>query len=254
MIICKLQGGLGNQMFQYAYTKHLALKYNINFCFDLRFYDNYQGKIKRSLLLNEFQNLKIVSLDKIPNQSVKILTDDFKYKEFEPTELLNYYLDGYWQSERYFKESESIIKNDFLIDKPIDNSIISQNTVSLHVRRTDYVTSNDYHPVQSIDYYKRGLDLIGDYDKVLIFSDDINWCKENLSFNNMTFIEGNSEVEDLHLMSCCKHNIIANSTFSWWAAWLNRNVRKKVIAPKNWFGAQTNINTSDIIPKDWIKI
>jgi hypothetical protein len=126
--------------------------------------------------------------------------------------------------------------------------------VSLHVRRTDYVTSNGYHPVQSIEYYKNAIDIIGDYDYIFVFSDDIQWCKDNLKFKNMVFMEGFSDIEDLHIMSLCQNNIIANSSFSWWGAWLNIHPEKKIIAPTNWFGEQANLNTSDMIPSDWIKI
>ena len=124
----------------------------------------------------------------------------------------------------------------------------------MHIRRTDYVTSNGYHPVQSLDYYQNAIDLIGDYDNLYIFSDDINWCKDNLKFKNMIFRYGNSDIEDLFLMSMCANNIIANSTFSWWAAWLNERPDKRVISPSKWLGEQTNLNTNDIIPLDWIKI
>ena len=131
---------------------------------------------------------------------------------------------------------------------------IDENNISIHIRRTDYVTSNGYHPVQSIEYYKQAIEIIGDYDNIFVFSDDINWCKENLKFDNMIFVDGNDDVEDMWLMSICNHNVIANSSFSWWGAWLNNNPDKKVIAPNNWFGSQTNLNTNDLIPNTWIKI
>jgi hypothetical protein len=85
-----------------------------------------------------------------------------------------------------------------------------------------------------------------------VFSDDINWCKQNLSFPKMQFVEGQDNIEDLWFMSLCSNNIIANSSFSWWGAWLNNNPEKKVIAPKNWFGQYANINSSDIVPETWI--
>ena len=127
-----------------------------------------------------------------------------------------------------------------------------ENTVSLHVRRTDYVNLQNYHPIAAIQYYKDALDLI-EHDKVVVFSDDINWCKKNFKFNNMVFIEGNSNIEDLYLMSMCNNNVIANSSFSWWAAWLNKNEYKKIVAPKVWFGPAAP-SDKDIIPDTWIKI
>jgi Glycosyl transferase family 11 len=108
--------------------------------------------------------------------------------------------------------------------------------------------------VQTIKYYEDAIDIIGDYEYLLVFSDDIKWCRENLKFNNMIFMETLTDIEDMWIMSLCKNNIIVNSSFSWWGAWLNKNKNKKVIAPSNWFGPRANINSSDIIPEKWIKI
>ncbi len=186
-----------------------------------------------------------------------ILRDDFVFREFNYREGVDYYLDGYWQSQKYFISTESIIRD---ILSPSQETIQNlskfptEGSTSIHIRRGDYVTSNGYHPIQSMSYYQRALEEIGDYNNLLIFSDDINWCKDNLKFDRMIFIEGNTNVKDLWTMSLCTNNIIANSSFSWWGAWLNRNLNKKVIAPNNWFGSQANLNTSDIIPSDWIKI
>jgi len=258
MIITKIQGGLGNQMFQYAFGKNLATKYNKKLYCDISF---YQYQSLRSFSLKEFQNIDLdTSIDNskfnFPNYKIN---DEFNYKEISEPKNFSYYLDGYWQSEKYFKESESVIRkqfkpNRFLFEKISETSGLDSKSISIHIRRTDYVTSNGYHPVQTIEYYKKALDIIGEYDNLFVFSDDIKWCRENLKFDNMTFVEGSSEIEDLYLMSLCKDNIIANSSFSWWGAWLNVNPDKKVIAPKKWFGSQTNLNDSDIIPTDWIKI
>jgi len=259
MIISKIQGGIGNQMFQYAYGKHLSHKYNTDLRLDIRFYD-YQGTPRRKFILNKISKT-IVNTNMNFSLSGKIyqIIDDFNYKELPHILTDNYYLDGYWQSEKYFKESESLIREEFTpnaetISKLLKTPFIDSNTTSIHVRRTDYVTSNGYHPVQPIEYYKNAVDIIGEYDYIFIFSDDIEWCKMNLSFKNMIFVEGFTDVEDLWLMSLCKNNIISNSTFSWWGAYLNRNKNKKVIAPNLWFGTQTNLSTIDIIPTDWIKI
>ena len=258
MIITKIQGGLGNQMFQYAYGKHLATKYNKKLYCDINF---YQYQSLRNFSLQDFENIDLdTSVDKIKvNFPIYKIDDDFNYKEISEPNNCGYYLDGYWQSEKYFKESESVIRKQFkpnknLFEKILETPGLDTKTVSMHIRRTDYITSNGYHPVQSLDYYQNAIDLIGDYDTLYIFSDDINWCKENLKFNNMIFREGNSDIEDLFLMSMCANNIIANSTFSWWAAWLNEHPDKKVISPSKWLGEQTNLNTNDIIPLDWIKI
>lgn len=256
MIVSKLQGGLGNQLFQWAYGKSLSIRYKTSFYIDNSFYQNQSGVTARDFSLSKFPNID----DKLINTSnlrAMILRDNFVFKELNYKEGVDYYLDGYWQSQKYFISTDSIIRD---ILSPSQETIQNlskfptEGSTSIHIRRGDYVTSNGYHPIQSMSYYQRALEEIGDYNNLLIFSDDINWCKDNLKFDRMIFIEGNTNVKDLWTMSLCTNNIIANSSFSWWGAWLNRNLNKKVIAPNNWFGSQANLNTSDIIPSDWIKI
>jgi hypothetical protein len=263
MIITKLQGGLANQLFQWAYGRHLSNKYNVELYTDLSFYNQHiPGTTKRNYSLSKFPNINTLAFNpsNLSNgKNFQKLSDNFKFNELSYDNNYNYYLDGYWQSEKYFLESSDLIRkelspSDEILKKLNLTPFIDTNVVSLHVRRTDYVTSNGYHPVQSTEYYKKALDIIGEYDYIFIFSDDIQWCKDNLTFNNMIFMEGFDDVEDIWLMSMCKNNIIANSSFSWWGAWLNSNPNKKVIAPNNWFGYQTNLNESDIIPTNWIKI
>jgi hypothetical protein len=262
MIITKLQGGLGNQIFQWAFGRHLSNKYNVPFYIDTNFYkQDIMEVTKRSYSLDKFPNLKCNFIEIAVNNGKQLLrfNEPSKFTNLEYNESNNYYLDGYFQSEKYFLESSDLIRNelspsDEVLKKLNLTPFIDTNVVSLHVRRTDYLTSNGYHPVQSIEYYKKALDIIGEYDHIFVFSDDIQWCKDNLTFNNILFMEGFDDVEDLWLMSMCKNNIIANSSFSWWGAWLNVNPDKKVIAPKKWFGLQTNLNDDDIIPTNWIKI
>lgn len=256
MIISKLQGGLGNQMFQWAYGKSLSLKHNTGFFIDKSFYNNQSGITFRTYELNKFPFIK--DYDFINNnKKVLQITDNFHFNQFQYDENFNYYLNGYWQSEKYFTEYSDIIKEELKPSDEILNKlkrIINGKSVSLHIRRTDYLTSNGFHPVQSTEYYSKALEIIGDYDQLLIFSDDINWCKNNLTYKNMIFIENQDNVEDIWLMSLCQHNIIANSSFSWWGAWLNNNENKIIIAPKNWFGQNSKTNDSDIVPENWIKI
>jgi hypothetical protein len=268
MIIIKLQGGLANQIFQWAYGEYLSEKYSTPLYLDLNFYKNQFGVTPRNFSLDKFPKLlyKILPYDgNISNWSnekekVKIVKifDKHNYSEIEYQQDSHYYLDGYWQSEKYFKPIENIIREQLRPNADTINKLKekypTEKSISMHIRRTDYVSSNGFHPVQTIEYYQSGLEIIGEYDNLLIFSDDINWCKENLKFENMTFVEGNDDVEDIWLMSMCDHNIIANSSFSWWGAWLNENRDKKIIAPKKWFGDKSNTNYSDIIPDDWIKI
>ena len=261
MIISKIQGGLGNQMFQWAFGKALSLELNLPYIIDTSFYDN---QTLRKFELNYFKDLKYLDLNnpniKFKNKQFVTINDYFTF--FTAIDQIqnhlgkNLYLNGYWQSEKYFFNYKQEILSDFTFNEKTNNlsTLIEPDSVSIHIRRTDYVSLSDHHPVQPISYYESALELIGDYNKLYVFSDDIIWCRENLKFNNMVFIDGNTNLEDLQLMSLCKYNIIANSSFSWWAAYLNQNQNKTIIAPINWFGPKLNCNISDIIPNTWRKI
>jgi hypothetical protein len=256
MIISKLQGGLGNQLFQWAYGKSLAVKYGTSLLLDTSFYSNQIGNTPRAYELDKFPNL-IYQNPHIEHKETIRVVDNFNYGELLYNENYNYHLNGFWQSEKYFLNVSELIREQL---QPTTETLeklkkqINGKSVSLHVRRTDYVTSNGYHPVQTLEYYNKSLKIIGNYDQILVFSDDINWCKENLKYENVLFIENQDNIEDMWLMSLCDHNIIANSSFSWWGAWLNQNKDKIVIAPNNWFGVQTNLNNLDMIPTNWFKI
>ncbi len=255
MIISKIQGGLGNQLFQWAYGLHSSKVYSTDLYLDIQIYKSASLSLTpRKFSLGQFPNLKFNLIE--GRVDAKTLTDSFNFNHISYNSKSNYYLDGYWQSEKYFRESSDIILHHL---DPLDHRIISKyggqrGSVSIHVRRTDYLTSNGFHPVQDLEYYEKSLNLIGEYERILVFSDDIEWCKANIRFKNCIFIENLPDVESLWLMSMCENNIIANSSFSWWGAWLNKNPQKKVIAPRNWFGQQTIINVGDIIPKNWITI
>jgi hypothetical protein len=255
MIISKLQGGLGNQLFQWAYGKALAVKYDTNLFLDTSFYSNQIGNTPRVYELDKFPNIIYQNPDIEPKKTIMVV-DNFNYSELLYNENHNYHLNGFWQSEKYFSNISDLIREQL---QPTTETLkklkqyINGKSISLHVRRTDYVTSNGFHPVQTLEYYNKALEIIGNYDQLLVFSDDINWCKENLNYENVLFIENQDNVEDLWLMSLCDHNIIANSSFSWWGAWLN-NKDKIVIAPKKWFGEFTNLNTTNIVPKKWLLI
>jgi hypothetical protein len=256
MIISKLQGGLGNQLFQWAYGKTLSVKHNTGLCLDLKSYVNQGSNTPRTFELNRFPNFNHEQPQIELKNTIQIV-DNFNYSELLYNENYNYYLNGFWQSEKYFSNvSDLIIKQLQPTTETIEKlkKHINGKSVSLHVRRTDYVSSNGFHPVQTIEYYDKALEVIGNYDQLLIFSDDINWCKENLKYKNILFVENQDNIEDMWLMSLCDHNIIANSSFSWWGAWLNQNKDKIVITPKNWFGSQSNLNDLDITPVNWIKI
>lgn len=258
MILSRIQGGLGNQMFQWACARSLSLQRSckfdletITFRFDRlrKFRLDTFPNVRKLLEASEVLNYEDYSLnDYLP------INDNFQTFEFPEGNLL---LNGYWQSEKYFAIHENVIRNDF--DLSSFDYLVAlfpdvSDSISLHVRRTDYLLSNDYHSVMSIDYYERAIDLIGRNHKIFVFSDDIDWCKQNLIFDNIRFIDLENEFETMYLMSKAKHNIIANSSFSWWGAWLNSNSEKIVVAPTNWFGAAANLDSSNIVPEIWKRI
>jgi hypothetical protein len=213
----------------------------------------------RKFSLHEFPHITYDTEIKLSgtNNPLKTITDNFRYSQFNYDSQYNYYFDGYWQSEKYFKGAEQIIRNELSPTKEIAEKLKSpihaaQNFISLHIRRTDYLKFSAIHPVLPVEYYERAVEAIGKYDYILVFSDDIEWCRDNLRFERMIFSEHRKEVEDLWLMSLCTHHIIANSSFSWWGAWLNNNPLKKVVAPARWFGNQLQVSMQDIIPDNWI--
>jgi hypothetical protein len=252
MIIIKLQGGLGNQLFQWAFGKSLSIDLNTEIYFDLSFLNqNIPGITKRHLELNKFPLIKEKPLDIVYNQPLYVINDNTNIKNIDKS--LNYYLNGYFQKEKYFKHNKEILLKSLTFESIKNNEfykpIINSNSVSLHIRRTDYLLHQHHHPVQDIQYYNDALSSVKKYDQIFIFSDDIDWCKNNLKYKNITYVSGQSNLEDLILMSLCKNNIIANSSFSWWSAYLNLNENKIVVAPKKWFGK--NQNNDGMIPETW---
>lgn len=272
MIVIKLTGGLGNQMFQYAAAKSISIKNRQKLVIDI---DGFNTYTTHKYGLNHFA-LKTDFFkrpSKFKSGIIKFFKNKKKYKEVDFR--FNSYvfnlkanpliLEGYFQSEKYFIEYENEIRKDFEITstfkqitlKTIEN-IKKVNSVSIHFRRGDYI-GNSTHETDKTEYYKEALSFI--QNKVenpvfFIFSDDINWVKKNFKTSFEThyidFNDPESNYEDLKLMSSCKHNIIANSSFSWWGAWLNSNPDKIVIAPKKWFNDE-KLNYKDVIPQEWIK-
>lgn len=255
MIVVKLQGGLGNQLFQYSAGKALSL--NDNLYLDVSFYNYQHGITPRKYSLNGFPNLNanIYSGQQNGMPFIKI-NEPQRYEPLQNFVDKNIYLDGYFQTDKYFKNVSSLLKHDLGPSIDTTENLIRKypnvvgNSVSLHVRRTDYIKASHVHPLQTIDYYYDGLKMIGKFDHIYIFSDDIEWCKENLKTPRTSYVEGNSDLEDLWLMSMCKNHIIANSSFSWWGAWLSDS--KKVIAPKNWFGSAGPKYWNDIYCENWV--
>ncbi len=179
-----------------------------------------------------------------------------------------YYLDGYWQSELYFNDVIDTIRRDFIFkesltgkNKELSEKIDETNSVSIHIRRGDYLNNKNkkIHCICSLQYYQASINKI--LEKInnptfFIFSDDIEWSRKNLTTDfDTTYIShniGKTSYNDMNLMSLCKNNIIANSSFSWWGAWLNSNQNKIVIAPKKWFSVKKN--TTNLYPSLWIVI
>jgi hypothetical protein len=293
MIVIKIQGGLGNQMFQYAFANVLAEKnktkaiiddsiYNITEKkegytprkFELSIFDNQYNFAKEADLLL-FDKLSFINRikKKIGLNYPKIINDStFEYSEEAGSVKTPVFATGYFQSYKYFIGFESLIKN--LFDFPVEYLsqenldlipiVKKDNAVAIHIRRGDYVTdkiTNQFHGSCGFDYYTEAISHITskiENPTLVFFSDDSQWVKENfdsLSFNKI-FISHNIGINswiDLFLMSISSHNIIANSSFSWWGAWLNDNPKKIVVAPKTWFqGQQIDINS--LIPQEWIKI
>jgi len=177
------------------------------------------------------------------------------------------YLNGFWQSEKYFKDIREILLKEFSLKvklsgaaESLKNKISSdEQSVSIHFRRGDYVhlaSAIAHHGAKDLDYYSDAITSIKQFlndPSFYIFSDDINWVKENFKIENAPYVEGLKSHEDLELMKTCQHNITANSSFSWWGAWLNNNPEKKIIAPKQWF-KDPSINTTDLIPASWLRV
>lgn len=285
MVIVKIIGGLGNQMFLYAYAKALQQRgYEVKI--DVSAFETYglheYGLDKYNIHLdastkeenNKFYKNNIVSkilrrvgLDFSKKIQEKSLLFDNKFLSIN----INSYIKGYFQSEKYFNDIREIILNEFTINsdisdytKELENQIInSKNSCSLHIRRGDFINSTNINIHGSCDlaYYKKAIQYLE--EKVqdvhyFIFSDDIAWVKENLVIENATYIENKEKRiphEDMYLMHLSQHNIIANSSFSWWGAWLNQNEEKIVIAPKRWFADnELEKQSQDIVCQDWVKI
>lgn len=276
MIIVKLSGGLGNQMFEYSIGRALSIKNNTELKLDLSFLKNKNmghNFVYRDYELDMFNGVE--DFDFTLDNCFTAAEPHLHYsKEFVENIGRNadkkILIDGYWQSPLYFDEIQSIIRSDFQFKNKIDassdervlsmlNDIRDTNSVMINVRRTDYLNT-DFHGVMGMEYINKAIALIEskiENPKYFIFSDDIEWCKENIKLDNMVIVDhsykGDRFSYYLQLMIECKHFIIPNSTFAWWAAWLSESDNKIVIAPKNWF-ANPNINTESITPSTWIRI
>lgn len=265
MIITKLNGGLGNQMFEYACARNLQLKYNDEMRLDIegfkrspRHYSLEKFVLSKDVcVLPEKDSKSLVFLQAVSKMNRNLAfslgplfgtyiwkSSNYKPLNIKDTKGRTLYLYGYWQSEAYFKEHKDVIINELKVRTPIPevcNELLMEiekpNSVCVHIRRGDYLDCGFLHCDEA--YYNKGLDYIHEKhndSNAIIFSDDIAWVKENMKFNvPATYVELDiPDYETLRLMYLCKHFVISNSSFSWWAQYLSDNHEKIVIAPEYW--------------------
>jgi hypothetical protein len=267
MLSCHFMGGLGNQMFQAAATMGIGkdvdkqvifphvtdqqqsrtVSYNTSYFHKLPF----EGS-------NELKTYKI-----IPEHGFSYTNLDDKIKTIAKGKpKMKMALRGYFQSWKYFDAHRDLILNTFMIPTNFKNTVKKNykellehpSSVSIHIRRGDYLKHPEFHVVLPMDYYEQAVKKFNKKSVFVVFSDDIEWCKEQEFFKtlgNVVFVK-DMDYNEMYLMSLCKHNIIANSSFSWWGAYLNMNRRKKVIAPMQWFGPKGPKDLQDLRPDSWI--
>ena len=292
MIIVKLMGGVGNQMFQYAAARSLSLRFRTSLKLDLSFLEGDQvGNTPRKFALDHFA----IDAVKASRRETALMTGQganlpenliawglrkarrrgaYRENQFQVNPVFfslpnNVHLQGYWQSEQYFADFSDTIRQEFTVQTPLSGKnlelaeeILSVNAVSLHVRRGDYVadeTTRAMHDVCDAAYYSRAEELATqglDAPRVFVFSDDPEWVIDNLQLRHpVRYVchNGSMPHEDLRLMSLCRRHVIANSSFSWWGAWLSSAPDKLVVAPRRWFN-DSSIDTGDLTPSGWFRI
>lgn len=223
-------GNLGNQLFEISATIGTAVKHGTSYGFPSWKYESNFSPLPKMNTNYTYQAYH---------------EPHFHYSEISVTG--NTDLRGYFQSQKYWSHCEDLIRHHFTFRNPQP----AQNSVSVHVRRGDYVKQPQHHPVLQMSYYKAAMEHFKG-ERFLIFSDDIDWCKKQDLEADVEFSEGRDEITDLALMSQCKGHIIANSSFSWWGAWMSGS--KDVIAPKVWFGEKLPHNTADLYLPKWTVI
>lgn len=279
MIITRLHGRLGNQMFQYAAAAGLAARLGTSVALDTR-----DALRKSDGVLTRVFDLPLADAPQLPPAKNENLLryalwrfgggqpryhreNGLGYNSAITRWQNNSYLHGYWQSEKYFAAIAGQIRNAFRFptfsnaqNAEMATQIAQTKSIALHVRRGDYV-SLDAHVLCDQAYYEaalaRILENLNAEPTVFVFSDDPQWAKDNLPLPAkkivVDFNGPETDFEDMRLMSLCQHNITANSSFSWWAAWLNDNPAKQVVSPASWFG-DPKLSNPDILPDNWMKI
>lgn len=288
MIIVRLTGGLGNEMFQYAAGRAASLRAKTPLKFDVSSYAN--DKFGRHYSLDVFnikatmatpQEIRRLSptenfltqksprlLRLLSNLAPSYVNEVFR-AGLIPLSRNQLYLDGYWQNEKYFLDYADQIRQDFRL-KPHPNKkvigylkkILSCDSVAIHIRRGDYVSNTQVNKSVGVcgeKYYQRAMKFVAKIVRkpfFFIFSepDGLKWAKESLKFDfPFVLVESDKDYEDLRMMSSCRHNIVANSSFSWWGAWLNTNYNHIIIAPEPWL-AKTSKSSLTIVPHRWVKL
>jgi hypothetical protein len=288
MVIVRLTGGLGNQMFQYAAGRALADRLGAELLLDTRAFGHalaFQAYTRRAYALAPFTlRARLATPADLKNWPVWVVEIGMRLRLVRPLfrrwhfeSAITYdaslrtleepvCLVGYWQSERYFVDIADRIRADFTLGQPMsdDNSTLlelarSDRSVGLHVRRGDFASLSDaaqVHGMCSVDYYRRAISLVRDRCPechFLVFSDDAQWARAELPLGpSAVFVTGNEQrpEQDLALMSACKHHIIANSSFSWWAGWLGYSPEQIVIAPSPWY-ASPKLDARDLAVARW---
>lgn len=287
MIKVKVIGGLGNQLFQYATGRAVAEKLGTTLIIDISAFQSYNI---HPLRLNKFKCRgvfspktkffdKLLKVNIIRRVSLLLgLLNNYYYEKGlaynENVFSINTEstLVGHFQSEKYFLSIRNELLSELLLikdlsgpEKRVECSIKNTNSIAIHIRRGDYISNqsaNIIHGTCDNTYFNKAISflennaVLNDSSCLYVFSDDISWCRDNLKFNyKCVFVEGRADKPevDMYLMSLCQHQIISNSTFSWWGAWLNKNENKTVIAPANWFKSDKH-DSRDIIPETWIKL
>lgn len=293
MVTVQLNGGLGNQLFQYAAAKSLSMHHNVPLLIDISSFQredlpelevprdfelyNFEGVNDKTIVLSKKDNEDIINFLKkksivklLPNHKRKVYSEPFYHfdKNFFHSKK-NVLLRGQWQSEKYFRRFSNFFHDSFQLKTSLIENCLHQGqqlqaiqSVSVHVRRSDYLRKKiilEWHGVMEKDYYLKAFkyleEKIGSFE-VFYFTDDTEWVKNELlpaKEGEIISTATKNHYEDFYLISQCRHNIIANSSFSWWGAWLNKNPDKIVIAPTNWFN-QGPKDTQDLLPQAWLRL
>lgn len=287
MLAVRLSDGLGNQLFQIAFGYSLSIKYSKEFYLTGDVHPIFSNREDSCFFSCSFRILNLNQIEKFNRNVCLFNFKKLKFNKYQTFQELNFkyskpnkkllqptLFKGFWQSEKYFIEFNKQVRLLFSVAPILDttstsylNQIVYCNSVAIHVRRGDYISVPENfkkHGFCGVDYYKRAINYILSKEQDLsffIFTDDIEWVRINMLpfFKNIIIVSTNNvgvdSWRDLYLMSKCKHQIIANSTFSWWGAWLNEYQNKQIISPINWFSnKELNDSTGDLIPETWVRL